>query len=278
MKNSKKKLILLMIPLVLLLSGCGGQNSIEYSGFWNAIVIIFAKVIVWLGTIFGSLGIGVILATLLVRGIMIPLYSKSNKSQEQMRTIQPKIEKLNKKYLGKKDQESQRKKAMEQQALYKEAGINPLAGCLPLLIQLPILFAFYDAIQYLVPADATIKAIEAQGQTVVYGLHELGAEALRTTLLGFDLNNPVWQIALLSGLTTYLATRISMIGQDMDAPGAGMMKSMLFVMPVMIFIFGLTLPGALSIYWLVGNLVTISQTLYFKRHHIQNARQQKKFK
>ncbi len=279
MKNSKLKLILLMVPLMLLLSGCGGQNSVEYNGLWNTVVIWFAQFIVWLGTVFGSsLGMGVILATLVLRGIMVPLYAKSNKSQEQMKEIQPKINALNKKYAGKKDQDSQRKKAMEQQALYKEAGINPLAGCLPLLLQLPILFAFYDAIQYLVPADATIKALEAQGQTVVFGLQELGATSLNATLFGFDLNNPVIVFAVLSAATTFLATKVSMIGQDTDAPGSGMMKGMLYVMPAMIFVFGLTLPGALSIYWLIGNLVTIAQTLYFKKHHLQNARQQKKFK
>ncbi len=279
MKSSKLKLILLMVPLTLLLSGCGGQISVESSGIWNTIVIWFAQFIVWLGTVFGSsIGMGVILATLIVRGIMIPLYGKSNKSQEQMRQIQPKINALNKKYEGKKDQDSQRKKAMEQQALYKDAGINPLAGCLPLLLQLPILFAFYDAIQYLVPADATIKALEAQGDKVIYGLEQLGATGLSTTLFGLDLNNPVIIFAFLSAATTFLATKVSMIGQDMDAPGTGMMKGMLFAMPAMIFVFGMTLPGALSIYWLIGNLVTIAQTLYFKKHHIQNARQQKKFK
>ncbi len=279
MKSSKLKLILLMVPLTLLLSGCGGQISVESSGIWNTIVIWFAQFIVWLGTVFGSsIGMGVILATLIVRGIMIPLYGKSNKSQEQMRQIQPKINALNKKYEGKKDQDSQRKKAMEQQALYKDAGINPLAGCLPLLLQLPILFAFYDAIQYLVPADATIKALEAQGDKVIYGLEQLGATGLSTTLFGLDLNNPVIIFAFLSAATTFLATKVSMIGQDADAPGTGMMKGMLFAMPAMIFVFGMTLPGALSIYWLIGNLVTIAQTLYFKKHHIQNARQQKKFK
>ncbi len=279
MKNSKMKLIILMVPLMLLLSGCGGQTSIEAGGFWNAIVILFAKLIVLLGTVFGSsLGMGVILATLILRVVMIPLYAKSNKSQEQMREIQPKINALNKKYIGKKDQDSQRKKAMEQQALYKEAGINPLAGCLPLLIQLPILIAFYNAIQYLVPADATVQALQEQGKIVVYGLQELGATSLNTTLLGLDLNNPVWAFAILSAATTFLATKVSMIGQDMDTPGSGMMKGMLYVMPAMIFVFGMTLPGALSIYWLIGNLVTIAQTTYFKKHHIQNARQQKKFK
>ncbi|MFV0288217.1 MAG: YidC/Oxa1 family membrane protein insertase [Mycoplasmatales bacterium] len=281
MKSKRLKLILLMIPLTLALTGCGAQISTEASGFWNWLVIIFAKCIVFFGEIFGnSLGWGLIIMTLIIRFAMIPLYGKQIKSSEQMKLIQPKINALNKKYEGKKDQDSQRKKAMEQQAIYKEAGINPLAGCLPMLLQLPLLFAFYDAIQYLVPAQATVEQLKEQGKTVIYGLEQLNSSIdVSDKFLGiFDLSNPVIIFAILAAATTYLTTYVSMIGQAKDAPGAGMMKNMMIIMPLMILVFGITLPGALSIYWCVGNIVSVGQTLYFKRSTLQTYRQQKNFK
>ena len=171
--NSKKKLILLLIPVVLLLSGCG-QVSTEYTGVWNFLVIALAKAIVFFSDILGdSLGLGIITMTILVRVVMIPLYGSQIKSSEATKALQPKINKLNEKYSNKKDQENQRKKSLEQQALYKEAGVNPLAGCLPIFIQLPILIAFYQAIEYLVPPQAIINQMQEQGQTLILGLEQL---------------------------------------------------------------------------------------------------------
>ncbi len=275
--KSKLKFITLMIPLVVLLSGCGGQVSTEASGLWNWFVIIFAKMIVFFGNIAGSsLGMGIIIMTIFVRVVMVPLYGKQIKSSEKIKLIQPKIDKINKKYEGKKSPENDRKKAMETQALYKAEGINPLAGCLPLLIQFPLLIAFYDAIQYLVPAQSTVKALQEQGETVIYGLNELGANNLSTTFLGFELNNPVFLFAVLAAATTYLTTYVSIMGQDPNAPGANVARSMMYIMPLMILFFGLALPGALSIYWVVGNIISVLQTLYFKRSALQTQRQKNK--
>lgn len=91
-----------------------------------------------------ALGISIILFTLFVRFLMLPLAIKSQKSMNAMQKIQPEIEKLNKKYEGKKDQESQQKQAMELNQLYSEHKANPLSGCLPLFIQMPIFMAMYS--------------------------------------------------------------------------------------------------------------------------------------
>lgn len=265
-----------MIPLILFLSGCG-QASTESSGIWNFLVISLAKMIVFFSHLFGnSLGWGIIAMTVIVRLLIFPLYGKQIKSSEAMKDLQPKVNKINEKYANKKDSESQRKKAMEQQALYQEAGVNPLAGCLPILIQFPLIIAFYQAIAYLVPPQATIDQLEKAGKTVVVGINQLGATDLNTVFLGFELGERVILFALIAALTTYITSWASMLGQDADAPGAGVMKSMMYVMPIMIFMFGLSMPGALSIYWVVGNTFTIAQTLYFKRSSIQTERQQKK--
>lgn len=274
--NKKIKLLILIIPLVLVLTGCT-QVSTESSGIWNFLVISLAKMIVFFANIFGnSLGWGIIIMTLIIRLIMFPLYGNQIKSSDRMRAIQPKINKLNQKYEGKKDSDSQRKKAMEQQAIYKESGINPLAGCLPLLVQFPLIIAFYQAIEYLVPPQATIDQLEKSGQTVIIGLQQLGAQDLSTVIFGFELGESVIIFALIAAITTYFTSYVSMIGQDTNSPGMGAMRGMMYVMPIMIFIFGLKLPGALSIYWVVGNIFAIAQTLYLKRSTIQTERQKKK--
>lgn len=272
--SSRSRLIALMVPLTIFLTGCQ-QTSVDSTGLWNWLVIIFAKGIVFLGSSFGNnLGVGIIMMTLIIRLVMVPLYAKQIKSQEEMKTLQPKIKKINDKYKDKKDRESQMKKQQEQQALYKDAGINPLAGCLPLLLQMPLLFAFYDSLSYLMPSQAMIDS----GNKVIYGLKELGAPNMSTDLFGIDLNNPVVIFALFAGVTTYLTTYLSQLGTDnTDNPGAGAIKMLMYVMPVMIFVIGLSLPGALSIYWCVGNLVSIGQTVYYRRSHIQTARQKSKF-
>lgn len=273
--SNKKKLLILVVPLLLLLGGCS-QVSVENGGLWNFMVISLAKSMVFFGNIFGdNLGWGIITMTLIVRLVLAPLYGSQIKSSAKMKEIQPKINKLNQKYEGKKDSETQRKKSMEQQAIYKEAGVNPLAGCLPLLIQFPLLIAFYQAIEYLVPPQATIDQAVANGQEAIYGLVELGHENMSTLFFGIELNERVIIFAFLAGFTTWLATYVTSLGQDDDAPGAGMMKGMMFAMPIMIFFFGLSFPGALSIYWVVGNLVSIAQTLFYNRSVLQTLRQKK---
>lgn len=276
MKNKKLQLLLLIIPLVLILSGCQ-QTDIHGSGIWNTFVIFFAKVIVFFaGLVASNIGMGIIITTIVIRIIMIPLYKKQNESTMQMQVIQPKINKLNKKYENRTAPEDKQKKNQELQALYKEAGVNPLSGCLPLLLQLPILFAFYAAIEYLIPSQAAIDAAKDSGTQVINGLQQLHAENFVTTFLGLDLNNPVIIFAVLAAVSSYFVTIVSQIGTDPTAPGSSTMKYMKFVMPAMVFFFGITLPGALSVYWIVSNALTILQTLYFKRSHLQTARQQKK--
>lgn len=277
MSSKQKRLILLVLPLMIFLTGCQ-QSSVESTGIWNMIVIFFAKGIVFFGNILGSnIGMGIIIMTLIVRIIMVPLYARQIKSQEEMKLLQPKITKLNKKYENKTTPEDKRKKGMEQQAIYKEAGINPLAGCLPLLLQMPLLFAFYASLSYLIPSQAVIDGMKANGQEVIYGLKELGVPNMSTDLFGINLTEPVIIFALFAGITTYLTTYLSQLGTDNENnPGAGAIKMMMYFMPIMIFVIGLRLPGALSIYWCVGNLVSIAQTLYYRRSHIQTARQKKK--
>ncbi len=270
--KKQHRLLLLMLPLVVMLSGCGSPAPIttEPSGIWDWLVYILAQLIVQLGHFFGeNIGWGLVFATLIVRLAMIPLYRKQIKSTEAMNKVQPEMKKIQDKYknVPKDDKEAQMRQQQEMSALYQRHGVNPLAGCLPLLIQMPILFAFYDAIQgLLINGSYTNEAVNQ-------GLINLGGGAMSSSLFGFELGERVILFAILAGATTWLSTKLSMAGTETPKGAAGdVSKTMLTVMPIMIFVMGLSLPGALSIYWLVGNLVTIAQTAYFKRDKLFNSR------
>lgn len=275
--KKQHRFLLLMLPLVVILTGCGTPTPIDVdpSGIWNIAVYWLAKMIVQLGHIFGeNIGWGLVFATLIVRVAMIPLYRKQIRSTEAMNKVQPEMKKIQEKYknVAKDDKEAQMRQQQEMSALYQRHGVNPLAGCLPLLIQMPILFAFYDAIQGLLINGQYMNPVQAANQ----GLINLGGGDMSSTLLGFDLGSRVILFAVLAGATTWFSTKLSMAGQETPEGTAGdISKSMLTIMPIMILVMGLTLPGALSIYWVVGNIVTIAQTAYFKRDKLFNSRRAK---
>ncbi len=270
------KLLLLMLPLVIVLSGCGTQPqplTTDPSGLWGWLVYLLAMMIVKLGHIFGNnIGWGLVISTLIVRCAMIPLYRTQIKSTEAMSALQPEMKKVQDKYknVPKDDREGQMKMQQEMSALYKRHGVNPLAGCLPLLIQMPILFAYYDAIRGLLLNGMYMDPVQPNNQ----GLLNLNnGQEMITQYMGFELSERVIFFAFLAGATTWLSTKLSMMGTPQTSGTANdITKSMLYVMPIMIFAMGWSLPGALSIYWVVGNIVTIAQTAYFKRHKIFNQR------
>ena len=232
----------LMSVLAVVLSGCtpgtygtGEPITGDTEGFWkHYFVWPMAWLIREISHFFnGDYGIGIIVTTLLVRLVILPLMIKQTKSMGGMQVIQPEMVKLREKYSS-KDQETQQKLQQEMMKLYQEHNVNPLAGCLPILIQMPILIAFYNAIIY-TPA------------------------IFQHTFLWFDLGkpDPYFILPILSAIFTYLQQKLSMAGQD-DNP---QMKIMLYVFPIMIFVMGVTLPSALSLYWVVGYIFSIIVTI-----------------
>ncbi len=268
----KKKHLLLIIPLLVLLSGCGtAQGNLtgpETTGFWETINKIFSYGIIFFGQIAGNNVIwGLVIMTLIVRIAMIPLYKAQIQSTAKMNKVQPEIKKIQAKYKDKKDKESQAKMASETQAVYARHGVNPLAGCLPSLIQLPLLFAFYGAIQnLLVYTDST-------GQTALYLFD--AADMSQSFLFFGDMSTPSIVLAILAAITTYFSTELSSASAQ-EGAGSDMMKTMKWMMPIMILVFGITLPGAMSLYWLIGNIIMIIQTSIYKREDIQRNRMRKK--
>jgi YidC/Oxa1 family membrane protein insertase len=190
-------------------------------------------------------GIAIILFTLIVRGCLFPLYATQIKSQMKMSTVQPKIKEIQKKYANDKEEMNRR-----MMALYKEENFNPASGCLPLLIQFPILLGLYTLLRNplnFIPGDAV---------TMILAVHD-------KFLWISDLSQPdPWILPLMAGVTTFLSFTITQ-GQTPETAGMGqmqgMMKMMKYFFPVMIVWMGHTFPAGLTLYWFIGNLFTIGQ-------------------
>ncbi len=235
MKNKKKWLLVIsMLTLVLVLTGCGtGTVNSSSTGLWDRyIVYYFGEAIKALS--FGNAGIGIILFTFIVRIILMPLMHYQTKSTRKTQELQPKLKALQEKYAS-KDAETVRKLQEEQQKLYSEHGVNPLSGCLPLLVQMPIMMALWQAISR-VP------------------------ELTQGTFLWLELGkiDPTYILPILAAIFTFMSTKLTSMGQ-VDVQGA--MKMMNYIMPAMILFMGINLASGLSLYWVISNGFQVIQTL-----------------
>lgn len=224
---------------------------------FNSLVAIYNLV--------GDMGIAIILLTIVIQFLLLPLYNKQIKGQKDLKKIQPKMKKIQKKHKDDKEKQSQ-----ELMKLYQEEGVNPLGGCLPLLIQFPIFIAVYYVFRnYL--NDESLKLLYSF-------VSEPGH--LKTTLLGLvDLSQPErWVLPLLAGVSTYFQTssmpQAALGGGDEEDEGdedgeedkgfakqltKTFSKQMKGFMPVMSFIIVMQLPAAVGVYWITRNIFTIIQ-------------------
>ncbi len=206
-------------------------------------------------------GFAIIAVTVLLRVLMLPLTLKSMASMRKMQELQPEIEKLKKKY--KKDQQ---KLLQEQQRLYQEAGVNPLGGCLPMLIQMPILFGFYYAIRELAETtdlDGFLWIPDLAFPDISQGISWLWP---LPPSVGWDTAIRYLVLPVLLVVTQIATQKFSTTpSSGDDNPQAQMMNQMMWVMSLMFFYFALTFPAALSLYWVTSNILGILQQVYVNR-------------
>ncbi|NRD77419.1 YidC family membrane integrase SpoIIIJ [Bacillus sp. BRMEA1] len=240
----RKKLLLIfgIFSLFLLLAGCSEIKqpiTPESKGLWNQYIVYpLSWLIKETAHIFGgNYGASIIVVTILVRLAILPLMIKQTRSSKAMQALQPELQKLRQKY-GSKDQKTQQLLQQETMALFQKNGVNPMAGCFPLIIQMPVLIGFYHAI-------SRTREI-AQG-----------------SFLWFDLGvkDPFYILPIIAGITTFIQQKMMMAGTDNQNP---QMAMMVWVMPIMIVIFAINFPSALSLYWVVGNIFMIVQTYFIK--------------
>lgn len=229
-------------------------SSNESDGIWEG---IFVKPLAWLilklGYLVNSFGLSVILIGLSIRLILMPISRKTMKQSSNMKKAQPEIAKIEKKYAGKTDNESMLAKSQEMMLVYKKYNISPFGSCLLAFIQLPLFFAFLQAINR-TPAifEDTFLGLTL-GQTPMKGLFEYHQWAY------------IIIIALII-LTTYLSFRNSMSttqtgNQDMERQMQFMFKFMI----IMISVASLYLSTAIALYWIATNGFVVLQNFIFKK-------------
>ena len=223
---------------------------------------------------YNDLGVAIIIVTIMVRLLVWPLASKQLHSQRAMQRLAPDIVKLRKKAKGDKQKESQM--LME---LYKEKGISPFASLTPILIQMPLLIAFYYALRHAVNAQEIGNMLYTQ-VTNLPVVKEIIANpaSFKPTLLGIaDLTKANIGIAFFAGLAQYFQTKQIMpkkTGDKADT-AAQIAQISIYLFPLMTFLFAMSLPSALGLYWLVASLVSILQQHLILRKDVEEMEAQK---
>lgn len=216
----------------------------------------FIVILMWLYQLFGqSLVLAIVVFTILSRLVTYPLTAAQLKSSRKMQELSPRLAELKEKY-G-KDRE---KMAQAQMELYREAGVNPLGGCLPLLIQFPVLIGLYGAI-YAGLAQTPLQFVDLTHRLLIPGLSDM--LPLKSTFLWMQLGQPdtTMILPILTVVTTWLQMKLTTPAPTGDSkdPSAAMSRNMTTIMPLMIGLFSLSFASGLSIYWVVSNVVGIVQ-------------------
>ena len=199
----------------------------------------------WLYGILGSYGLAIVVFTVIVKLILYPLYAKQISSTAAMSTVQPKMQEIQKKYAN--DKEMMNQKMAD---LYREEGINPMGGCLPMLIQMPIIFGLFALLR-------NPLFYMGSSESMMFAVHE-------SFLWMTDLSQPdKWILPLLAGIATFIS--FSMNQPAAAGQSADMMKSMKYVFPIMIVLMGRTFPSGLTIYWFLSQFIQIFYNLRMKK-------------
>jgi YidC/Oxa1 family membrane protein insertase len=216
---------------------------------WNHFLVFpIRDALLWLSEVTGSGGLAIILFTILVRTAMLPLGYFQVRSQKAMLRMQPLLRELQRKYEGDKQRQAQ-----EQMRLYREAGVNPVAGCLPMLVQMPIWLALYSA---LVTLSNNVE-YSAFHQPFLW-ISDLSHGSMPST----DPSTwPLLILPVLTAATQWVVQRMSML-PTADPQQQTMNRTMEF-MPIMFLFFSFNVPAGLVLYWVVSNVYSIFQQYFF---------------
>ncbi|MBY8909983.1 membrane protein insertase YidC [Salinicoccus roseus] len=240
---SKKWLFPIMIGLVLVLSGCDYSQEENRNGFFfNTFVQPMDSLLHWLGdNLNNNYGLAIIVITLIVRLAIFPFMMRTYKNQmmmrEKMKIVKPEMEEIQKKTKVATTQEEKMEAQQEMMALYKKHGINPLnMGCLPILIQMPVVMALYFALRF--PSENGITEYPH--------------------FLWMNLTEVDFFMVAIAGIVYAGQAYVSM--QFVPAEQRKQMQLFMYVSPIMIIWISLISPSALPLYWAVGGVFLIFQT------------------
>ncbi|MCT6889411.1 MAG: membrane protein insertase YidC [Lactobacillus sp.] len=266
-KNVKRLLVLLtVVALAVVLTGCASTGTLKpvshTSGSWwdRWVIYYMSTFLLWLSKLIGNnYGWAIIVFTIIVRLILYPLSAIQIKSTTKMQKIQPEMDALRKKYPG-SDTESRTLLSQETNKLYKEAGINPYAGCLPLIIQMPVMLALYGAI-----------AQTPQLMTGHFMWMDLGKP------------DPYFIMPILSMILTFASTYISQLSMPKESQTLSS-KIMTYGMSIMVGVMGIYFQSAIVVYWVISNLFQVVQTfilqnpIKYRREQEEKERQERERK
>ena len=208
----------------------------------------------FLGKFIKNYGLIILLMTIIIKLVIMPLTMKSYKSSAKMQVIKPEIDKINQKYPNEKDAMKKQQATMD---LYQKAGISPMGGCLPMLLQFPILFAMFRFF----PASIELrqqKFLWADDLSAYDSIWDFG---VNIPLLGDHLS----LFALLMAVTMFLYSKMTSSQMSDDPNMAGMKFMSVWLMPIMMFFICNNLSAALSYYYLLSNIITMGVTWYVRK-------------
>lgn len=221
-------------------------NTVIYQPIYNTLIFIAQNVTAQ------DVGLAVIAVTIIIRFLLLPISKKSIISQYKMRMLEPKLQAIREKKLDKQQE------AQEQFVLYKQEGINPFSGCLYMLIQLPILFALYFVF---------FKGVDQPQHLYSF----LTTEGLQNTLFGLiDITKPYLPMAILAGITqgiqAWLMPKPQVSGTGFQAQFAQSLSTQTkYILPIIIIVISARLASAVALYWVITNIFSILQELYFRK-------------
>jgi len=201
-----------------------------------------------------DIGLAIILLTLIIRTILLIPSQKAMKAQKRMQDVQPRLEKIKEKYKG-----DQQKIAMETMALWKEAKVNPMGSCLPLLLQLPFLIGIFYVVQDSLNPDNTY---------LLYKTYEnFALSDISHTFFGIiDLSKPnLYVLPIIIGGLQFIQMKLSMGDSSPKGEMASASKIMIYLMPVMIAVFTASLPAGVGFYWGTSTLYGIIQQIFVNK-------------
>lgn len=247
LRNRKWWIIIGALALMTLLAGCTPaatavptSSMIESGSWWTRNVVYWFSLMLdtfadWFG---GQYGLAILILTIIVRTLILPLMIKQFKNTKAMQALQPEMKLLREKF--KDDPKKQQEEMMK---LYQTNQVNPLAGCLPLIVQMPIFIALYNSIY----TNANIR-----------GNAELGIEESTFLWLKLGESDPYYILPIIAAITTFIQSKMMSSQQPMVGP----MKGLMYIFPVMIFVMALSFPAALPLYWIYSNIYTIVQNYF----------------
>ena len=230
----------------------------------DTIAMFFGELISFIYKYVPNFGAAIIIMTIMVKLVTFPLNNKQIQSAKRMQVLQPELKKIQQKY--KDDKEKQNKAVSE---FMKENNMNPLAGCLPLLVQFPILIGIFRLLQN---AEEIISPLISNFSPYLLQLANTSRDInlLVAPLTSLSLENIISEISiyylfpLIAGATTYFYSKMSM-------PADSSQKMMLYLMPAMITVFSFTFPVGLVIYWTMNNIFSIGQHMFIV--HLDKAKE-----